>query len=280
MDYYVLEKLPEIHGALIGVGAAFISAFVMYGYDQLCKAVEQINNINFDDEPAHLHLSDSMPLVINADGQLDWLLVRRFFTPNYSGMDDIASARTIVQTFHYVFSTYPFGHRPIFGAPNFSLGNSNVPKIKFDAHQVSQIKQRLNYLLCCWNGNRNSIIELARRAKTEETILKKANTRQLFEADIAKMPSITENQKSSIWLEPTYQLRLAILDYEQIISGYFERVIFYHDQQVPELMKAANTFDTFHERFALKRTTLNGIGLFAALFVFGILVPLYFVDLS
>jgi len=95
-----------------------------------------------------------------------------------------------------------------------------------------------------------------------------------FNQSIERMGETSEEEKERIW-KTFHQPRLNMqVDYAKIIQEYFNKVFLYRDRVFPQLSETLKTYETFNNRFAIKRLTINALKVLAVIFIFGVLVPI------
>lgn len=294
MESHILEALPGIHGILIGIGVAFFSAFAMYAYQKLQETKDQLDKIILEVEafstPSN-YIGGSQTKLINDEGELDWDgeakqlihhaksiysyldyeekygIPRDAHTRIPDNDDVLETCKDMCLIFHYLFVTYPFSGNSMVHVAGVSDKINTKKSLPFNMPRLLEIERRISFLSWCWETSNRSIITLGQQSNLIEKRKLEEQAKASFNESIARTPDMSENEKKRIW-ETFHQPRISHqIDYNQIITEYFNKVFMYRDNVLPKLKEMIKTHETFNGRFHVKSTTLYALKFFAFIFL-------------
>jgi len=165
MQSNILEALPGIHGILIGVGAAFFSAFAMFAYQRLQETKDQRDKTILDVEafstPSN-HIGDGENKLIKDDCALDWDGEAKYIlhraTSIYSNLgyeekhglprdsrmhkpnnEDVSNTcRTLYLLPYHLFLTYPFSGKLMAYAQRVTEKTNDNKARPFDIQRLQE----------------------------------------------------------------------------------------------------------------------------------------------
>lgn len=296
----IVENIPAIHATIVGVAAAFFSAFFIYAYQkvteaqkELDKALETAKNVStlnsaslvgktsLLDKNENLEWKKCRILIHEATTILSVLNITRSNTnsPAFHQKNDNQEVIRIVNElnhfFHLFFTNYPMNIESIVSTSQSSLEN---PTHTFDSIRYSEIGDRITYLSWTWDTSQQSLIQLF---DIYDQIIQQENQNKM-QSEINK--SISQLDRSF----PNYQevetrIRLQWQDiynsfnqirYTPILMNFFERIQVYQTQVMPTLKETLNEFETFNDQFKIKKLTKYFLYTTIYIIVLGIIIPL------
>lgn len=297
----ILDALPGIHVTVIGVGAAFFSAFAMFAYQKVQETKDQLDKVLqevIEFSTPNNFIGGGKNDLLKENGELDWDgktkellhhakslysyldyeekygIQRDRFSREPDNKDVIDTCRKLCLMFHYLFVTYPFTGRSMVHIEGITERIEERKAQPFDSHRLQEIERRISFLLWCWDTNNLALMELTKNCTKIEKERAEREAISLFEQSIANMPDLPEEEKKRIW-DTFHQPRLKYqIDYSQILVDYFHKVSLYRDKVLPSLREALHSHRAYNERFKVKASTLLVIKLIVFNLVFGVLIPL------
>ncbi|RDL44673.1 hypothetical protein DN730_09820 [Marinomonas piezotolerans] len=300
MSSPILELLPSIHVTIVGVVAAFFSAFVVFAFQKVQDAEDKkkrvLKGVEEFDTPNKYLGSPATNVRIN-DGLLNWKECRREVLYRaarmFSDLDKKAShginirqsdepsdqevkevVGDLMLMLYYVFTTYPFSGISMVSTRDLNRIEEQKSK-PFDESRITELQNRINFLKWNWESGRLSIIELAKRYDsiryneekeiTENLIseMKESFSGEVSENDIEEMVQDIKNRPV------TYSS-----DSVRIITDYFEKVFQYEQRVIPALFEALSEYKMYNERFKIKKWSLIVIKLVIFILTLGVFIPL------
>jgi hypothetical protein len=301
MQSYILEMLPAIHGTIIGIGAAFFSAFAMFAYQKLQETKDELDKIILEVEtfstPSN-YIGSGNIKIINDDGELDWDGKAKeliFYTKGiYSYLDYeekygiprdnyhqvpseneiINSCRDLCQMFHYLFTSYPFSGKSMVHVGEITNKINEKKSLPFDKKRLQEIERRIGFLSWCWEGSNKSLIKLGQECTNIERKQNQERAEKNFNEMLKKIPEVSKEEKERLWVRFIQPSSNQQIDYSQIIYDYFNKVLIYQEKVLPKLKEMINVHDTFNERFKVKSLTIDALLIFLFIFLLGVITPL------
>lgn len=303
MESIILEALPNIHGILIGIGAAFFSGFAMFAYQKMQESKDKLDKtldgVASFSSPSNFIGSNNTSL-ISENGELNWDteaknilshaksvfsyldyedkygIPRSEFTHTPSDEDVLATTRNLCLMFHYLFVSYPFSGKSMVHTQGVTENIESRKAEPFSTERLREIERRISFLIWCWETSNQSLIYLGQKATEIEIKNSESEAVKAFNESIGKIGDISEEEKERIW-KTFHQPRLNMqVDYSKIIQEYFNKVFLYRDRVLPQLSETLKTYETFNARFKIKALTIIALKITAAIFIFGIFVPILF----
>lgn len=302
MDLSILESLPTIHGILIGIGTAFFSGFAMFAYQKLQDSKDSLDAVLAEvgdfSTPSNYIGGGSQDL-IQEDGSLNWgeegknILhsAKSLFSyldheekygiprsPHFAEPSDseICSVnRSLCVLLSQLFVSYPFSGKSLVRVSGVSDRVESKKGEPFTLERIQEIHRRVSFLSWCWEASNRSLIVLGQRSSEIERKEAELSSLKLYEENLARIgDEIDEVEKKRIW-DTFHQPNLnSQIDYAQIISEFFNKVLIYRDRVLPQLSNSLNAHKIFEERFNFKRNTLTAFKIIGHVFVFGVLAPI------
>lgn len=260
----ILENIPGIHATIVGVLAAFYSAYFMFAYQKVTEAkkkLEKVLKVSKDICTPDKSVTNGHSPLIDENGNLDWdekckNLIRDAksifsfldtikpgtdFQYSYNE-DDQKKIMKLVDELTPFFSLF-FTNYPMNGVSKVTTSQSVLKKINntFDYDRYSEIQRRISYLMWIWDTSQQSLITLFR------------------EYDETK--------------ERPFDKRLPYL------IEFFQRVQTYENQVMPTLEETINEFESYNDELKVKNTTKNVLYISAYIMVVGVITPLILLEI-
>ncbi|PCK29594.1 hypothetical protein [Pseudoalteromonas piscicida] len=306
MDSPILEALPAIHVTIIGVIAAFFSAFAIYAYQKVNDAKEKLDSVLKRSQsitaPTSFRFGGSNRFV-TSEGKLAWDTEGKQLLHNasscYSYLDHeekygikrsgferepepalvLSLCDDLFLLLSTIFTTYPFWNN---GQINVQGQTENVSKLcnqQFDDSRIKEMQRITGFLCWIWNGNNKSIIRLAQKGMMYEQDKKLSEQKELFEKQCAQMP-IDDAEKERIWAQFHLPHINSVTNYEALFIEYFEKAKVVEREVIPVVSQTLTSFTTYNQTFKVKETTLRVINLIVFNLLSGVILPLILLNLS
>lgn len=217
----ILEALPAIHVTVLGVVAAFFSAFGVYAYQKVNDAKEKLNTaVKFSrsiSAPKSL-VFESRNKFLTDKGTLDWdnsgkNLLREVvqlysnlgneYGNDYKLQRELSSEEVIMacEELHTllstIFRTYPFWNGSHSHAPE-QIGKDNK---SIDSKRIQEMQRIIGYLCFTWRTKKQSILMLAKKGIEFNLAKKEEEQRQIFECNMRSLDNenITQSFREKTW---------------------------------------------------------------------------------
>jgi hypothetical protein len=308
MESHILESLPAIHGILVSVGTAFFSGFAMFAYEKLREARDKLSKVLTEVEqfstPSNFIGSGSTRLVSDA-GELDWDGAARDAirkaTSIYSHLDyeekygtslpaslarqnpaqeSLEACRELCLMFHYLFTSYPFSGRSMVHIKGVSEKLEQRKGSPFNKERLGEIERRISFLAWTWETQHKALLHLANESSKYENEQNLIESQKAFQESLKLMPEIDDQEKERIWNTFHAPRAERTIDYAQILTEYFEKVIVYRNNVLPSLREAMSMDESFNERFKFKKLSVICLKVLAFVFTLGIAFPLLITNLQ
>lgn len=307
MSSPILEALPSLHVTVIGVVAAFFSAFAIYAYQKVNDAKEKLDEaLKYSMAVSTPNLMKLIPnnIYLNQDGTLNW---------DYRGKDTLTKAIMLYSYLDYeekygvprspfqreprpeevisvcndlfsllttIFTTYPFWSNSIADSHDHADSVSQLHPKEFDTQRIQEMQRIVRYLNWTWSVNNRSIMRLASRGMEFARQLQLKKQTEMFEKMVVNSSQqIPENEQKMIWKQFHQPQIDRVTDFQDIFSSYFEMSHVVENELIPLLSSSVSSFNTYNETFRVKDTTLKVITMIVFNLVFGVLLPLVTLNL-
>ncbi|EPV2532108.1 hypothetical protein ACV28K_004690, partial [Vibrio alginolyticus] len=303
----ILEALPALHVTVIGVVAAFFSAFAIYAYQKVNDAKEKL------DEALKHSMSVSTPnsmmfngnnVYLNQDGTLNWdergkeTLCRATMLYSYLDYEEkygvprssfqrepspeevISVCNELFSLFTTIFTTYPFWNNNLVHIQGQTDKVIQSCSKEFDTKRIQEMQRIVGYLNWTWSTSNRSLMTLASRGMefTRQQQLKEQT--EMFEKQVINMPDqMPKSEQERIWKQFHQPHVDSVTDFQGIFVSYFEKSHVVERDVIPLLSSSISSFNTYNETFRVKETTLKVITLIMFNMVFGVLLPLVALNL-
>ncbi|MFM1649106.1 hypothetical protein ACJ5N2_14620 [Aeromonas salmonicida] len=303
MSSPILEALPALHVTIIGVVAAFFSAFAIYAYQKVNDAKEKLDEavkhcMSISDSNIILHKSNN--IYISEDGSLNWDvhgkdtidiakghyqyldLEEKYNTPRNPNQKEpskdevIDACNKLLLLFTTIFSTYPFWNNTSINIVGQTEKVSKLCSMEFDIKRVQEMQRIVSYLCWVWSTSKSSLTILAIKGNEYTLQQEREEQTQRNERMIASMPegSLTECEKQKIRSQVGLSHISMPFDFHSIFVSFFERARVVEREVIPLLFASISNFNTYNKIFRVKETTHTVIALITFNMLFGVLLPL------
>lgn len=296
----IVENIPAIHATIVGVAAAFFSAFFIYAYQKVTEAQKNLEKV--------LKTSKDIPIqksailggetsLLDENGNLDWerckglihkattilsdLNITRSDT-NLSTLQEKNHSQTIIEVvkelnhfFNLFFAHYPMDYQTITTTSHATL---RTPIHTFDSARYFEILQRIALLGWIWDDSKQSLIQLfdiydeISQKEYLDGILADID-RQISELDKTSQNYQLEVEKLNLLKQQTYNF-VKKMKLSDVLINFFERIEVYRTQVMPALRETLNEFETFNDQFKIKKLTKYFLYTTIYIIVLGIIIPL------
>ncbi len=304
MSSPILEALPAIHVTVIGVIAAFFSAFAIYAYTKVHDAKERFDAAikqSADLTSTNDTMYSGKNKFVTKDGHLDWdnhgKELLRNATSLYSYLDyeekygiprseyqREPSVENVITTcddlfllLSTIFTTYPFWNN---GMVHIQGQTDQIKKAcmqDFDLKRIQEMSRIIGYLSWTWNTNNRAIVTLARKGMEFKKNQQLKEQRELFEKQTI---GISKLEQQSMWKQIHQPQIDRVTDFESIFVNYFNTAHLVEREVIPTLSKSLTNYTTYNQTFKVKSTTLNVIKLITFNLVTGVILPLIILNMS
>ncbi|KQF18834.1 MULTISPECIES: hypothetical protein [Acinetobacter] len=304
----ILSTIPGIHATIVGVLAAFFSAFLIFAYQKVTEAqkkLEKALKVAESVSTPNSFVMNGHSSLIDQNGDLDWdgeckNLIHNaksvFFhldtvkyginlEPFHRGIDpqEIIKIVDELTPFFYLFFTYyPMNGKSMVTTPQSAL-KEHDNKV-FDYNRYLEIQRRLAFLTWVWQTSQESLIQLfnvydqiqEKKLKEEKNI---EITRVL--ADLEK--NLGTNQGHEIRARVISQVENSFnsrIEQKQLpfLIEFFQRVQTYQTQVIPILDETIIEFESYNNELKVKKTTKNVLKITIYIMSVGIVFPLVLLE--
>lgn len=297
---YILENIPSIHASIIGVLAAFYSAYFFYAHQKIAEAQKSLEKeIKFAEgvaTPSSFIYGEYTFTDIN--GKLDWdnqgkmlfLEAISIFASKYSQdasfrKDNEKQITETVQKLLAFFSLF-FTKYPLIGKEPFDHSKlSLLDKTSFDNERYAEIQRRIIFLSDLWENNQESLISLfnsfdqIKEEENERKLQDKINEKNDEIDEKFNKPGVTPQfikkmkedctDKIKSHHQPTSENKSLPL-----LFDYFQRVQTFEDRIFPAIDKSLKELETFNDEFKVNFFTKKAIFITLFILTIGIILPL------
>jgi hypothetical protein len=273
MDSAILTTLPSIHSTLIGIGAAFYSAYAIYAYQKIQEARIRLERTSKDATNFAFYVN-TFSIMANdpllTDGVLEYetcktIIKQQWFIIKNEPNKEICES--LCRLFGLLYLSPPFSIKATTN-PNTSKTLKPTPNL-VDDERLSEISLRLSAFAFIWRQSKDDILNVAKLTTLQE---KQANIEKQHK-ELEQNPTILPEERAAIWAKYYENNPLPTIDYESIIRNGFEGVVRYRDSTLIELRSAVENYNLFNSHFQIKKTTMKAIGVVALLLTTGVFLP-------
>lgn len=269
MSSPILEALPALHVTVIGVVAAFFSAFAIYAYQKVNDAkekLEQAINISKSVSTPENMLIKGENDYLKPDGSLDWkqsckdtlykatelssyLEEEKNYGVKRSSMQQKPSSEDVISTCNEMFSllttiftTFPFWSN------HFTEGMRGTDKVKklcskdLDDQRIQQMQTIVVHLNMTWNRNKHSLMTLAEYGTefNREKILKEQKEKyEKFRQSMEKHIGPIEQER--VW-QAGYQVFVdSAPEFRGVFTSFFKKSEVIEKEVIPLLFYSLST---------------------------------------
>ncbi|WP_440207014.1 hypothetical protein [Acinetobacter oleivorans] len=301
----ILSTIPGIHATIVGILAAFFSAFLIFAYQKVTEAQKKLEKALKVAEsvstPTSFVLAESS--LINDDGDLDWngacYLIHNasmtFSHLNYVkyGIDlerfskDIENDEVIkivdelTPFFYLFFTSYPMNGKSIETTPQSVLKNSNNQL--FDYERYKKIQERISHLIWVWHTSQNSLTHLFNVYDQ----IKEEKLRKEKDAKIASLNTDFERFSASMF--EAHRIMISEFEYSykrqiehkklSLLTDFFQRAQTYQTKVMPILDETIIEFESYNNELKVKKLTKIVLAITIYILIVGIIIPLIFLEI-
>jgi hypothetical protein len=304
----ILSTIPGIHATIVGVLAAFFSAFLIFAYQKVTEAqkkLEKALKVAESVSTPNSFVMNGHSSLIDQNGDLDWdgecknlihsakSIFSHLDTVKYGinlepfhrdiAPQDIIKVVDELTPFFYLFFTY----YPMNGKSMVTTSQSVVkePDNKaFDYNRYLEIQRRISFLTWVWGTSQESLIQLFNvydQLKEEKLKEEKDIEINRFIADLEK--NLGANQSQEILervvsqIENNFNSRIQQKQLPFLID-FFQRVQTYQIQVIPILDETIIEFESYNNELKVKKTTKNSLKITVYIMSIGIVFPLVLLE--
>ncbi|KJF95339.1 hypothetical protein CTN03_05565 [Photobacterium angustum] len=299
----ILELLPAVHVTIIGVVAAFFSAFAIYAYQKVNDAKEKL------DAALKHSMSVATPtsmrfggnnIYLNDDGTLNWDgagketlrrasslysyldyeekygIPRSEHQPEPSAEEVIAACDGLFLLLTTIFTSYPFWNNNLVQFKGQTDKVSKVCAKEFDLSRIQEMQRIISYLCWTWSTSNRSLMMLARKGMECTQLKQMKEHTEMFERQTVNMP---EPEKTRIWAQFHQPHVSRVTDFQNIFASFFEKSHSIEREVIPLLSESLSSFTTYNQTFRVKETTMKVIVLIVFNLSLGVILPLVTLNL-
>ncbi len=303
MNFPILEALPSLHVTIIGIVAAFFSAFAIYAYQKVNDAKDRLkssirHSISISTPNSILQVGGNK--FLNDDETIDWAGVGRMalsriatiypctdrddggsqFWFNQKGEPSpeevISACEELFLLLSTIFTTYPFWNT------NVEVSEETLEEYvaEFDHNRLQAMWKSVAYLNSTWDTHSRALMTLAMKGNEYMKHKNLQEQKRIFEENISKRQELKDPElQSIIWSKYHANHLENKVDYQLVFSNYFEKSNDIEKNIIPLLSASMSIFQTYNKTFLVKKTTMNVIRLMAFNIILGVLTPLIILKL-
>jgi hypothetical protein len=294
----ILEALPALHVTIIGVVAAFFSAFAIYAYQKVNDAKEKLDEALKRSEslatPTSMMLGGNN-IYLNGEGTLNWddagkEAIRRAsmfysyldYEEKYgiprnehqhepSANEVIAACNDLFKLLTTIFTSYPFWNNNFVHIEGQTDKVSKACSKEFDSARIQEMQRIVGYLCWTWGSSSRSLMTLAAKGMEFSQQKQMKEQTEMFEKQMVNMP---KSDRDRIWAQ-FYQPHVnRVTDFQDVFSNFFGKAHLVDKEIIPLLAESLSNFTTYNETFRVRDTTLKVIALITFNLFFGVILPL------
>lgn len=295
----ILGPLAGAHATLVGVIAAFFSAFAAYAYQQLQEtrdALDRVIREVGEYRSSRIYIANQGERAYLKDGELDWSgfrdvirdasgIFRRIevdaqpspWPSTYSrtpAPDTILSTtRVLCSLFHYFFVSYPFWGKSNIHVEGISdrLEDRKLEHPNLDGARLREVERRIRYLSWIWSNEKHFLVQLGQAASRFDAETAARETKERFDKSMELMPGMSPEGRAELW-QRTQQPYPT--DYAGLIIEFFDMIGVWQERILPKTQAALEAYTTYNTRFKVKKATMWVLTLVGFNTSFGIFLPL------
>ena len=299
----ILELLPSIHVTIIGVVAAFFSAFSIYAYQKVNDAKEKLdlalkhsmsvatptsmrfggNNIYLNDDMTLNWDRAGKEMLRNASSLYSYLdYEEKYGIPRNEhhrepGDEEVmAACDELFSLLTTIFTTYPFWNNNLVNVAGQTDKIKNICAKEFDSIRIQEMQRIIGYLCWTWNTQDRSLMMLARKGMEFTQLKQQKEQAEMFEKQTVNIP---EQEKLRIWAQFHQPHISRVTDFQNIFASFFEKAQLIDREVIPLLSESLSSYTTYNHTFRVKETTMKVIMLIVFNLSLGVVLPLITLNL-
>lgn len=303
----ILSSISGIHATIVGVLAAFFSAFLIFAYQKVTEAqkkLEKALKVAESVSTPNSFVINGYSSLIDKNGNLDWdgeckslihsaksvfsyLDTVKYginlepFHRNINPNDVVKIVDELTHFFYLFFTSYPMNGKSMVTTPQSVLKEPDNEL--FDYKRYSEIQRRISFLTWVWSTSQESLIHLfnvydqIKEAKLEdEKNAEIARATEELEKTLGANQDIRQRIISQI--ESNFNIRTTQKQLSFLID-FFQRVQTYQTQVMPILDETIIEFESYNNELKVKNTTKNVLKITIYIMVVGIVAPLILLEI-
>jgi hypothetical protein len=294
MTSELLKALPAFHGIIIGVSAAFFSAYLIPANQKILEAEDDI--INYLKEisnllaPSIVNNYDAYKL-LNDDGSLDWdRKIRKRFIEIISKCEknrgvycfldlsdsEIEKLRAELQSIiDYVCINFAFGsYQP-------ALQNASVRQLRIYQDYFEVLSKKINLITAMWSSRRDGIIALGEKSDDMFSASRKAHYDESEKKSLARARAAGVSEEVENATKKHFQdMSAGESSFGSRLISSFEKIQVVNNLHLDALKKKVEEYARVVSRYKIKAQLLHSMWVFLWVFVTGILIPLILVSVE
>lgn len=308
----ILSQIPAIHATIVGLLAAFYTAFFFYAYQKVMESFKKIEEATifagFISNPSYIQLNKYDVTFYDESGNLDWrgkceplinTAAKMFQHKPFIGNEKaklefenkvVETVEKISSLFHILFTTYPFTGTSIAKPQNTNLINKHK-KFNYQRYnEIILIIQHLSHIGENYNQYLVMLFEEYDRIHSENKMQHAQTEIKKRYAQLDQIISTTTDPdiKSSLEktkMEISQSINSFVRNQEvsnnlELMNDFFERVKIYKERVIPVINKSLAEFESYNNDFQIKKLSITMIGIILFILTFGIVLPLILVKES
>lgn len=304
----ILSTIPGIHATIVGVLAAFFSAFLIFAYQKVTEAqkkLEKALKVAESVSTPNSFVMNGHSSLIDQNGDLDWdgecknLIhsAKSVFShldavkygvnlePFHRDIDPqniIKIVDELTPFFYLFFTSYPMNGKSMVSTPQTAL---KEPDNKvFDYNRYLEIQRRFSFLTWVWGTSQESLIQLFNvYDQIKEDKLKKEKDIKITRVISDLEKNLGTNQSHDIRARIVSQIESSFNSQIQqkrlpFLIDFFQRVQTYQTQVIPILDETIIEFESYNNELKVKKATKIVLKITAYIMSIGIVFPLVLLE--
>lgn len=295
MPSQLLAALPGLHGTVLGIGTAFLSAFFIQAQQKIYEIQDRAEDVRKgmkDFISPDFHFQTGKPDIYDDTGSLVWEKIQTLLRDTrrkcrkgskgyeFESLDDdelLALCESLCATLYRIHVSYPFeGHSVIESSQTEKGDFSSID----DAERFRALAERVTYLNFCWSNAGESFVALAQRAAEIEALKIDA----AIEEKVENMRTVRGNdswdeQRTRNYFTEFYSARGGV-NYQGIVVSGFQGINEYGKRYLALYQEVVEVKKKVAERYRFKELAMTGMFVLGWVAGFGIVVPLILLEME
>jgi hypothetical protein len=298
MPSQLLAALPGLHGTVLGIGTAFLSAFFIQAQQKIYEfedRAEEVRKGMKDFISPAFHFQAGSPDIYDDAGSLDWVKVQALLRDTrlkcrksvvedpyeFEFLDDevlLSLCKSFCSTLYRIHVSYPFEGYSMIASSQTEKGDfSSID----DAERFQALAERVNYLDFCWASAGEGYTALARRASEIEASKIVAEIEEKVEhtRTVRGNDPKWDEQRTRDWFTEFYSSRHPT-DYASMVISGFQRMNEYGQRYLALYQDVVEVKKKVKQRYRFKELSVVGLLVLSWVAGFGIIVPLVLLEME